>query len=204
MSDQFSSKELQYLGDTDFLLTKRTILEKAFSGFKTCSELIDIELLKSSYKIDSKYLLPASKISRGDNYRGLPYMVLDNPRYFKKGSVLSYRILLWWGNFISFSLHLEGDICAAALTSILSKYQERIHNQTYYCLGLTPWEHHFEESNYQLLVKITPDQVNEHYKEYGFIRITKKATLKEWPFLNDLAIRNLQLLSDLASLGQQS
>ena len=204
MLDQFSTKELQYLSDTDFLLTKRTILEKAFAGLKTCSKLIDTELLNGSYKIDSKYLLPASKISKGENYRGLPYMVLDNPRYFKKGSVLSYRILFWWGNFISFSLHLEGDMCTAALDSILSKSIEQVHDQTYYCLGITPWEHHFEESNYQLIGRITTDQVRKHYEEYGFIRITKKATLKEWPFLNDLAIRNFHIFTGLISPDQQS
>jgi len=204
MSDQFSIKELQYLSDTNFLLTKRTILEKVFRGFKACSELIDKELLNSYYRIDSKFLIPSSKISKGENYRGLPYLVLDNPRYFKKGSVLSYRILFWWGNFISFSLHLEGDICTAALPSILSKSREQAHDQTYYCIGTTPWEHHFQESNYQLIGRTTPDQVRNHYEEFGFIRITKKATLKEWPLLNDLAIRNLQLLTELASLGQRS
>ena len=204
MIQDFSEKELGYLLDTDFLLTKQLILENVFSGLKSCSQLIDKEFSRGGYRIESKYLEPASKISKGDNYRGLPYMVLDNPRYFKKGSVLSYRIIFWWGNLISFSLHIEGGLSQEALTSIISRSPNQVDGETYYCLGKTPWEHHFEESNYQLLQKTSSQQMRSHYKVVGFIKIAKKATLEEWPSLNDLAIRNLKILTDLTSLGPRS
>ena len=204
MLHKFSEKELRYLLDTDYLFTKSIILEKVFSGLKSCSQLVDQEISTGEYRFDSKYLEPVSKISKGDNYRGLPYLVLDNPRYFKKGSVLSYRILFWWGNLISFSLHIEGNLCVEALNSIISGSPNQVYNETYYCLGKTPWEHHFEESNYQLVHTTSSKQIRGHYKDYGFIKIAKKATLEEWPLLNDLAISNFRILTDLTNLGQRS
>ena len=48
------------------------------------------------------------KISKGEAYRGLPWLMLDYPRYFGKEGHLSIRVFFWWGNFIAIYLHSSG------------------------------------------------------------------------------------------------
>ena len=39
------------------------------------------------------------KISRGEQYLGLPYVMLDYPRIFSKENVFAIRTFFWWGNY---------------------------------------------------------------------------------------------------------
>ena len=48
------------------------------------------------------------KVSRGENYRGLPWVMLDYPRLFGREDVLAIRTLFWWGHAFSVTLHLKG------------------------------------------------------------------------------------------------
>ena len=203
-SFDLNEKELKYLMDTEFISTKRRIIAKAELLLKSCSKLIDQELRSGNYRIKSNYLINPPKISKGENYKGLPYIVLDNPRNYTSGNVLAYRIVIWWGNTISFSLHLEGRHAQPAVNSIVRKLSNHTQKDLYYCLGNTPWEHHFENTNYQELHKLKPESILKHFGKFQFLKVAKKATLKEWPFLNDLAIRNLQILTDLISLDRRS
>lgn len=203
-STAFSDEEMRYLLDTDFLLSKRKIDEKIFSGFERCSELLDIEIKSGRYQFNPLHLDWHPKISKGENYRGLPYTVLDNPRYFTRETVLSYRVLIWWGNFISFSLHLKGNDASSACQALAFQLEKFTNEQIYFCVADTPWEYHFEDTNYIALKDLSSEKIQSHFKKNGFIKIAKKATLKEWPILNDLAIKNLQVLTSSVNLLQQS
>ena len=55
-----------------------------------------------------KSLNSSPKISKGENYKGLPWLVLDYPRYFNKEDIFAIRTLFWWGNFFSITLHISG------------------------------------------------------------------------------------------------
>jgi len=59
------------------------------------------------------------KISRGENYLGLPYLVLDYPRLFRPDAVLAIRTFFWWGHFFSSTLQLSGGY----KTEFLSRLQ---------------------------------------------------------------------------------
>ena len=49
-----------------------------------------------------------AKISRGENYLGLPWVILDYPRLFGREDVLAIRTMFWWGHPFSVTLHLKG------------------------------------------------------------------------------------------------
>jgi len=49
------------------------------------------------------------RISKGENYKGLPWVVLDYPRCFGRDDVLAVRTLFWWGHYFSVTLHLKGS-----------------------------------------------------------------------------------------------
>jgi hypothetical protein len=59
------------------------------------------------------------KISRGENYQLLPYIILDYPSYFSRNNIFAVRTMFWWGNFFSITLHLSGDHKINLLITIL-------------------------------------------------------------------------------------
>ena len=65
-----------------------------------------MELSEQYRTLGEKYGSP--KISKGENYRGLPYVMLDYPRLFGREEVLAIRTFFWWGHGFSVTLHLKG------------------------------------------------------------------------------------------------
>src|SRR6185369_7340402 len=97
---------------------------------------------------ENKTILPAivsasnPKISRGENYRALPYVMLDYPRHFTKESTLAIRTLFWWGNFFSISLHLSGR-CKKNAAAVLKINFATLRQEGYWvCISADPWHHH--------------------------------------------------------------
>src|SRR5688500_11464948 len=105
---QFSAEEMELLKNCDWILTKNRIIEKLSAGLEQLAVKVRNELL-AYYPLISEQLLAAGyKVSRGEKYQGLPYLMLDFPRIFGKEDVLAIRVLFWWGKFFSITLHTKG------------------------------------------------------------------------------------------------
>ena len=64
------------------------------------------------------------KVSRGENYRGLPWVMLDYPRVFGRADVLAIRTFFLWGHGFSVTLHLKGVYQELYLPVIRSRREE--------------------------------------------------------------------------------
>jgi hypothetical protein len=99
MSDakiQLSAEELALVRDPGWILTKNSIISKVVALFARLSE---------EWRGDWE---GEPKISKGENYKGLPYVMLDYPRVFGKEDVCAIRTMFWWGHAFSVTLHLKG------------------------------------------------------------------------------------------------
>lgn len=85
------------------------------------------------------------KITRGDNYKGYPYVLLDYPNCFSKDYILAARNLIWLGNGFHCSLHVRGDVVSRVLKSIASFPPSRFENILVYN-GEDEWQHHVDEN----------------------------------------------------------
>ncbi len=105
---QFSDAEMDLMCNSDVILTKNKVVQK----IKTLLEELQngmIEHTKNHSEIFSNDVFYVSpKISKGENYLGLPYLILDYPRYFKQHDIFAIRTMFWWGHFFSTTLHLSG------------------------------------------------------------------------------------------------
>jgi len=106
---QFLPAEMELVSSPDIILTKNAILQK-IKSFLEELQLKQHDVLQeySSY-LPEEPLKISPKISRGENYKGLPWLVLDNPRYFQHNNIFAIRTMFWWGNFFSITLHLSGN-----------------------------------------------------------------------------------------------
>src|SRR5436309_811352 len=95
---QLSGPEMELMCDAGIIFTKNSVLQKVKALFYDLqSELTACRVESDELRRNVFSLSP--KISRGENYQGLPYMVLDYPRKFTPENIFAIRTLFWWGNF---------------------------------------------------------------------------------------------------------
>jgi len=94
------------ISNPEWILVKNQILQKVTRLF---AELAELYLSNpSNANLPEEVIRITPKISKGDQYKGLPYLVLDFPRYFDKKHVFAIRTFFWWGNYFSTTIHLKG------------------------------------------------------------------------------------------------
>jgi hypothetical protein len=107
---QFSAEEMRLVSDPAWILTKNSIIRKVVELFGELSGEWRRMLVWDG----------DPKISRGEQYKGLPWVMLDYPRVFGKEDVLAVRTMFWWGHYFSVTLHLKGSYLRTYLPVILS------------------------------------------------------------------------------------
>jgi len=124
--------------------------------------------------------LSEPKISKGENYRQLPYVILDYPRNFIGGNIFAVRTMFWWGNFFSITLHLSGDHKKIFYDNIDRKLLLLKKHEYYLCVNEDQWQHHFEEDNYIPVNVKTGDDLVEILQQQPFIKIARRFSLSQW------------------------
>lgn len=177
---RLSQKEIELVTNSDLILTKNAILEK------TKQLLLDVQdkqllLLQSTPAAFSRSLLKSTpKISKGENYKGLPYLVLDFPRLFEPTGIFAIRTLFWWGNFFSVTLHLSGHYKERFENQIMDAYHNLAKKGFYICVNSEQWEHHFEKDNFQPLSVMQKTEFEKIIKEKIFIKLSHKILPGQW------------------------
>lgn len=177
---RLSTEEIALLQNREWILTKNNILEKV-------TQLL--ALLQQDYQIivhsNSKSLLPelvnsSPKISRGENYEGLPYRVLDYPAVFQRDNIIAIRTMFWWGNFFSTTLHLSGKYklqFEEKITTHLSTFAE---NDFYLCTGADEWDSRFSPANYGSLALLDNAIIDETVATKKFVKIAARSDIADW------------------------
>src|SRR5688572_30593643 len=104
---QLSTLELELVNNTEWILTKNGIIEKVKKLLHDIQMAQHEVLIAAQDQLPAEVLMPSPKISRGENYKGLPYLILDNPRFFDKQDIFAIRTMFWWGHFFSITLHVS-------------------------------------------------------------------------------------------------
>ena len=174
-----SDKELMMIEDTDFLTSKINIIAEIENLFAETK----IRLLEIIKKRDDVFLLnnefSKSKISKGENYRSLPFVILDFPAVFDSKNIFAFRSMFWWGNFFSTTLHIQGKYLELYKANLLYNFELLLHQNIYICIGETPWEYHFGKDNYVQLSK----EHKEFFEKSKFVKLSKKIPLEQIEFI---------------------
>ena len=175
-----SSEEQLLVNNSNWILTKRTIIEKAVL---LLSELQD---KMKSVTLNYESLLPLAiissepKISKGESYRLLPYVLLDYPKYFDKENIFALRTMFWWGNFFSITLHLSGSYKAVFANALVKNITALQQGNYYICVNDDQWQHHFEPDNYFVAAEKNREKLKDIILQRPFIKIARKFPLERW------------------------
>ena len=113
------------------------------------------------------------KIARGENYKGLPYVMLDYPRCFDKQDVCAVRSFFWWGHYFSCTLHLKGAYLRQYAPLIKKAVSADQFNDWYINTSNEEWNHDIS----MLSQKITPDIQIENNE---VLKLTAVLHLHQW------------------------
>jgi hypothetical protein len=192
---ELNKKELSYLSDTDFLTTKFTIIDKIIKLYAATEQQLKPILESNKHHLQEKWLHKTGKISKGENYRKLPYVVLDYPRFFNKDEVFAFRSMFWWGNFFSCTMHLQGDWLDDHRSRILHRIKKQ--SDFYLCINESPWEYHFGEDNYKEIEILSHTELENVVMTHPFIKISKKIGIGHWKEVTNFSKESLKLMLEL-------
>lgn len=173
-----STFETELVNNTEWIFTKQKIIQKVHHFFG---------LLQNRYKnlLENNTGLPqeilekkGAKIAKGENYNGLPYLILDYPAIFSKENIFAIRTMFWWGNFFSISLHLSGKYFND--TKETNKWFHYLREKNFsVCINEIEWEHDFSAENF-----INANDLNERQMDKiiskPFFKIGKNIELGKW------------------------
>ncbi|HVF96755.1 MAG TPA: hypothetical protein VM871_05520 [Flavisolibacter sp.] len=180
---RLSPAESELFCSAEMILTKNSILQK------TTDLLLSVqEQLCTESPPTIRHTSPPPKISKGENYLGLPYVVLDYPRIAKGNDLFFVRSLFWWGNFYSSTLQLAGKFKKDGAHDLEAAYDVLAVKNYFVGINSNPWVHHFKEDNYTAICNLSPKAFAAILEERTHIKIAAQWPLSEW----DLAANNLK------------
>ncbi|MFZ9387459.1 MAG: hypothetical protein ACO25B_06220 [Chitinophagaceae bacterium] len=194
---RLSPLEKELVSNAGWILTKNGILEKVMQLFGRI-QVSYREELKRFPGLPDEIVERGPKISRGEKYEGLPYLVLDYPRLFLPAQVFAIRTFFWWGNFFSITLHLAGDYAANARERISDAYPMLSEKGYSVCIGADPWIHHFGQDHYRRVSEMDHEAFTRLIREMKFIKLAIKFELDRWDDCEAVFPECFRTLLDLA------
>lgn len=173
-----SAEELQLVTDTGWILTKHVIIQKTSDLFGSLAATY--RSLAEKEKLPSEVFQSAAKISKGENYRQLPYVMLDYPRCFSDENTFAIRTMFWWGNFFSITLQLEGEYKKKFEKSLSANRDLLVKEGFYICINDDRWQHHFEKDNYCALTAFGKEKFTEALLQKKFLKLAVMFPLQNW------------------------
>lgn len=177
---QLSSDELHLMQSGDWILTKNSVIEKICQGLGHLATKMQQKLEERKHMLTGDVIQSSPKISRGEKYQGLPYVILDYPRKFEKENILAIRTLFWWGYFCSITLHVKGKFLASVLQNMITEIETLRKNNFYISVSGDQWNHNIMSQDYMALKNISMTHLEEELISANFLKLSSRVELSQW------------------------
>lgn len=141
-----SPEEWALVTNPEIILTKNAVIEKVYTLLGEVAAQYVQETTHLPESLRGEWINPGPKISRGEQYQGLPWVMLDYPRQYASGNSKAIRSFFWWGHGFSIHLILQGKYREQWVRNSAHWIQQAADNW-YIDLGSDPWQHHYREQN---------------------------------------------------------
>jgi hypothetical protein len=154
--------------DAGWILTKNSVMEKVVGMMAELCEVYK-DLWVGSVEPGN------AKISRGENYLGLPWVILDYPRIFGREDVLAIRTMFWWGHPFSVTLHLKGRY-QTLYVPVIERRRARLAEAGFQAgIGADEWRHEHAPDNYAPLT-----EAGHGGMDRPFVKLSAAVGLDRW------------------------
>jgi hypothetical protein len=182
--------------NAEVILTKNRVVEKTWQLLESVQEqmLQVAPILRQAqdrpFSNAHAFAIPP-KISRGENYGGLPYLVLDYPRIFQQHATFAIRSFFWWGHFFSSTVQLSGDYKTAALPKLEAAYPT--FSAHHIGINPDPWQHHFETDNYRPVSEMKYGDLKKLLHTQPHVKLATKLPVTDWEQADSFLLDNWKL-----------
>lgn len=192
---QLSSQHIALVTNAEWILTKNEILKHIKNVFEELYAWQQTVLNTSL--LPTEVLKPGGKISRGENYLGLPWIVLDNPRCFTKENIFAIRTLFWWGRSFNTTLHVSGKWQQHFSQKLIQSFHQLQHNQFFISHNGDEWVHDVSSTSYIPLKNVDDKQFEEIIKQAPFIKIAVSTSIENIEASIEILMQQFQLLINI-------
>jgi hypothetical protein len=189
---QLSPEELALVGNADWILTKNAIIGKVTGLFGWVASASEPFIRSAELPEVIKNAPP--KISKGENYQGLPYVVLDYPRLFQKHEIFAIRTLFWWAHYFSVTLHVKGQFRDLFEDRIRRHAAMLAENGFYLSVSGDEWVHELGGEHYLPMREGGKDLMDEAFRRHPFIKISAKTEFAHWEQAGQLLTDRIRII----------
>ena len=176
---KFNKIQVKLIQNTDFFEEKRTVLKAIEAELAAICDEIKLIYSAKAGEIIIAPTQTAAKITRGENLKGLPYLILDFPQHFSKTEIFSFRLLFWWGNGFTLFLHLKNDQIELIKKLILNEKETLTKKGFYLSTSGDEWEHNYLADNYRKMSNYKADEPHNFIKFAFPISFNQSTDLKQ-------------------------
>ncbi|WKN44372.1 hypothetical protein [Tunicatimonas pelagia] len=195
-----TAKELRQLADTDFLLTKAVIHQKAERLLTATQTQLKAYIQDKSPAFPEAVLIRGGKISRGENYQNLPYHVLDYPRQLSQDAIFTLRTMIWWGHELSITWHMAGHSLQQFRAQLENKLPLMKQWHWQICVSDDPWQYHRIPSYYQPALGFEENTWRLWLEKRSFCKFVVFFPFSDWDVLPRKAVTFLDQVVTLLDL----
>lgn len=190
--------------NADLILTKNQIIQKVKLLLEDLQNEFIVYLKEYQNNLPIEIHTSTPKISRGENYLGLPFLILDYPRCFNKdtnppgeANTFAMRTMFWWGNFFSITLHLSGSYKKLVEQNIIKGYSLLKKEKYFISVSENEWEHHFEKNNFERIDILSKAAFVKTIRENTFIKVAYKIPLTKWDTASIQLFQHFKVLLEI-------
>lgn len=189
-SFKLTNKEFELILNTEYPLLKKNAIEKIQAHLHQLGEqLISNPLITSSLHTKS------FKISKGENYINLPYLVLDLPKIEGNNFPILCRTMFWWGKYFSFNVFIRKE--AYDMSNFETKLKMCTSEGIFLLQRDKIWQQDLDSEDYFQVSK-WPDNI---ISEGPYLKLSTKHPIEEIDTLNEKAIYYYAII--LSCLNQE-
>ncbi len=192
---QLSAEEMALVRNRDWILTKQRIIEKVTVLFGSLSTAMQLYTAQQVPGWLPEITRVPPKISKGEQYESMPYVVLDYPRCFSKEDVFAIRSFFWWGHYFSITLHLKGKFREQYGEKIIAAMAAKKLEGFYFSLTGNEFSFDLETKHHRLLHAATEHPVTTDGG--SFLKISRAISFAQW---NSAEQQLLEIFMQFASI----
>lgn len=179
---------------------KKAIVQHVEQGFFTMAKEIENKLPSATLKIDTAWNLRPTKISKGENYQDMPYMVLDCPFLMHQKDLLFFRTMFWWGHYFSLNLLIKGESFQHPAQALIHHLQKKPEADIYILTSDNFWQNDISGIDY---ASCNAKAAQQSWEQYRHVRIAHRIDFNAMDSLQDKCMSFIQKMLSAMQLLQQ-
>jgi hypothetical protein len=184
-TNKLTKHELNFAKDTSYPLAKHQVIRKIQDQFQYLGQQMGQQFTEHELISSAEY-----KITRGENYKQMPYLVLDFPKISGSGFPIACRTMFWWGHYFSCNILIQSNRIDLEQTAHLLAGMKKVK----LWIGTDLWEQDLQSTAYTPLRKLNSASVYAAISIHPYVKLSVKIGLTHFAQLPDLALSHYAMM----------